>query len=239
MYFTGLRTRKDINTAKRYAEEHGLTHVSKVYPVGFTDLGGYSGTDEEKRQFQKDFSKVYAEKTSGTAYLMIDDDKEPASDSIFYTVEFKAMKDGGQVDKILRFPFTNPPADPKSATKVYWTKPADAARYATGWCVAHITHYQIPEGGSSYSLEAKIFDNNGHEIGYQPRTDATEPVGVTSALPWVLIITAARPGSSEDPDGAELRFAYGDQAWGHRDESRCRFGGYENGDREGDCGFHC
>lgn len=239
LYFTGLRTRKDINTAKRYAESKSLAHVSKVYPTGFTDLGGYEGTDDEKRQFQKDFSQAYAEKTSGTAYLMIDDGNEPASDSIFYTIEFKAMQDSGKVDKIIRFPFSSPPDDPKSATKEYWTKPAGAANYATGWCGVHVTHYQIPEGGSTYSIEARLFDNNQNEIGYQPRTDATEPVGVTSALPLVLVITAAKPGSSEDPDGAEIRFAYGDQFWGSGDESRCSFGGYEDGNREGDCGFSC
>ena len=240
MYFTGLKTRKDINTAKKYAEDHGMTHVSKVYPDGFTDPNRYEGTDEEKRQFQKDFSQVYAEKTTGTAYLMLDDDKEPASDSIFYTVEFKAMKDGGHVDKILRFPFTSPPDKPKDSTKKYWEKSSDAAGYATGWCGVHITHYQIPEGGSSYSVEATIFDAHGIEIGRREKTDATEPVGVTGALPYVLMITAAKPGSSEDPDSAPISFAYGDQSWNSDKESqRCKFGGYEDGNREGDCGFTC
>ena len=102
----------------------------------------------------------------------------------------------------------------------------------------HVTHYQIPEGGSFYSIETTIFDAIGTQIGNLPKTDATEPVDVTSALPLVLVITVAQPGSSDDPDGAEIRFAYGDQSWGS-DDDQCKFGGYEDGNREGDCGFTC
>ena len=97
---------------------------------------------------------------------------------------------------------------------------------------------QIPKGDTKYYLEAQIKDANQIEIGHLDKTDATESVNVNSALPLVLIITAAKPGSSADPDGAPLQFAYGADKWSS-DDTRCKFGGYQNGNREGDCGFAC
>ena len=125
MYFTGLKARKDINNAKKYAVDHGLVHVSLSYPTTFTDPGNYEGSDEEKRSFQVAFSQVYAEGTTGIAYLMIDDDKEPAADSIFNTVEFEAMKNGAKVTKILRFPKTAD--DPTKSTNEFWPDDQGAA----------------------------------------------------------------------------------------------------------------
>lgn len=125
MYFTGLKTRKDINAAKKYATDHGLVHVGLSYPTSFTDPGQYEGTDAEKTSFQKAFSQIYAEETSGIAYLYIDDDKSPAADSIFQSVEFPAMRDGAKVTKILRFPKTSD--DPTGSTNEYWPDDQGAA----------------------------------------------------------------------------------------------------------------
>lgn len=125
MYFTGLKKRKDINAAKKYAVDHGLVHVSLSYPTSFTDVGQYEGSNEDQRNFQKAFSQVYAEGTTGIAYLMIDDDKEPAADSIFNTVEFEAMKNGAKVSKILRFPKTAD--DPTKSTNEFWPDDQGAA----------------------------------------------------------------------------------------------------------------
>ena len=61
MYFTGLKTRKDINAAKKYATDHGLMHVGLSYPTSFTDPGQYDGTEEEKKARQKAFPQVYAQ----------------------------------------------------------------------------------------------------------------------------------------------------------------------------------
>lgn len=117
-YFTGLKTRKAINAAKKYANDHGLVHVAQSYPTSFTDPGQYDGSDEERRNFQKAFSQVYAEGTTGIAYLLIDDDKQPAEDSIFQTVEFPAMRDGAKVTKILRFPMSSD--DPTNSDNEFW-----------------------------------------------------------------------------------------------------------------------
>ncbi|KAL8859796.1 MAG: hypothetical protein Q9178_003628 [Gyalolechia marmorata] len=239
MYFTGLKF-KEMKKAKKYALDHGLTHVTDRHPTGFSDKGKYSGSEQEFGQFLKDFSQVYAEKTEGIAYLMLDDNQNAAPDSIFYSVEFEVMKNGGHVDKILQFPYNNGDGidDPTTATKVYWEKPKYAPSYAKGQCGVHITHYQIPKGDDKYYLEAQLKDAYGFQIGHLDKTDATEPVDVFSALPSVLVITAAKPGSSEDPDSAPLQFAYGADSWSSDDE-RCKFGGYEDGNREGDCGFAC
>ena len=171
---------------------------------------------------------------------MLDEDQNAAPDSIFYSVEFEAMKNGGHVDKILQFPFNNGRGidDPTTATKVYWEKSDEPSRYAKGQCSVHITHYQIPKDDTKYYLEAHIKDAHGIEIGHVDKTDATEPVNVYSALPLVLVITAAKRGSSKTPDDAPLQFAYGGDKWSSKD-NRCKFGGYEDGDREGDCRFAC
>lgn len=125
MYFTGLKTDTEINAAKSYAMEYGLVHVSLSYPTSFTDRRQYHGTDDEKKAFQKAFSQVYAEGTTGIAYLLIDDDKQPTDTSIFLSVEFPAMKDGAQVTKIIRFPKTS--TNPTGSTNEFWPDDQGAA----------------------------------------------------------------------------------------------------------------
>ena len=125
MYFTGLKTRKEINAAKSYAVRYDLVHVGLSYPTSFTDPGQYDGTDDERTTFQKAFSQVYAEGTTGIAYLLIDNDKEPADTSIFLSVEFPAMRDGAQVDKIIRFPKTS--TNPTGSTNEFWPDDQGAA----------------------------------------------------------------------------------------------------------------
>ncbi|KAL8976192.1 MAG: hypothetical protein Q9205_007756, partial [Flavoplaca limonia] len=121
--------------------------------------------------------------------------------------------------------------DPTTATKVIWEEPKDAPSYAKGQCRVHVTHYQIRQCADKYYIEAQIKDAYGFLVGHLDKTGATKPVDVFSALPLVLVITAAKPGSSEDPDGAPLQFAYGSDKRSSDDE-RYKFGGYENGDRE-------
>ncbi|KAI4258811.1 MAG: hypothetical protein L6R42_004884, partial [Xanthoria sp. 1 TBL-2021] len=220
MYFTGLGGQyKKVKAAKKYAIEHGLTHVTACYPEKFTDKGQYEENPDAFGQFLRDFSQAYAEKTEGIAYLMLDDNQNAAPDSIFYAVEFEAMKKGGHVDKILQFPFDGGKGvdDPTKAKKIYWEKPKDAVSYAKGQCSVHVTHHQIPRGDDKYYLEATIKDANGVEIGHGDKTDATRPVSFASVLPLRLVITAAKPGSSKSPDGAPLQFAYGDDKWSSDD----------------------
>lgn len=239
MYFTGLGDgKKASNDAKKYAESKGLTHVSACYKDGFTDPKRYlNGNDADAaRAFMKAFSKVYGEKTTGKAYLMIEDGKTPDPGSIFEHIEFQAMKDSGKVEVIYRFP---PGADdPRASTNEYWRRPAGAVQYNKGTCRVHITHYQIPKGDTKYYLEAYLNDNIDNRIGNLAKTDATDPVDITSALPWVLIVTADRPGSAQDVDSKPLHFKYADLDWSS-DDDRCKVGAYDSGNREMDCTFPC
>ncbi|KAL8886707.1 MAG: hypothetical protein Q9192_006441, partial [Flavoplaca navasiana] len=114
---------------------------------------------------------------------------------------------------------------------MFWEKAKDAPSYAKGQCGVRITHYQIPKGDNKYYLEAPIKDTYGFEIGHLNKTDATKSVDIFSALLSVLAIKAAKPGSSDDPDGAPLQFAYGDDTWSSDDE-RWKFGGYEDWNRK-------
>lgn len=239
-FFTELRSRTDINIAKSYALQHGLTSSSASYPRGFTNLNLYKGTPDQKRAFQLNFMQVFAEKTTGTAYLMLDDGIEPRPQSLFTTVEFAAMKAGGQVDRILRFPFNYPPDDPVAAATTFWTRPEGAPDYATGRCNVHITHYQILKYAFTYTVEAVITDNFNNEIGHLLRTDAAQPVDVVSKLPHVLTITVAKPTEeTKVSDKFPIRFQYGDLIWTTDDASHCKIGKYDDGDREGDCSFEC
>ena len=75
---------------------------------------------------------MYAEKTSGKAYLMMDLNTKPKSTSIFYSVEFPALKASGNVDEIIWLDINAKPDDPTKITKTWWKKgekdpPTDSA----------------------------------------------------------------------------------------------------------------
>ncbi len=76
-------------------------------------------------------SEIFAEESSGTAYLLLKDDLKPARGSIFYTYEYAAMKSKGKVDKIMRVHFdgvkTTKPSlpDAGNAERTWW-KAGDA-----------------------------------------------------------------------------------------------------------------
>ena len=101
-----------------FCVDHGLVHVGLSYPDGFTNPAQYVGTEAERRTLQEKISRLYAQATTGITNLLIADDKEPASDSIFLTVELPPMRDGAQVTKILRFPITS--TDQTGSNNEYW-----------------------------------------------------------------------------------------------------------------------
>ncbi|KAF2465526.1 uncharacterized protein BDR25DRAFT_378688 [Lindgomyces ingoldianus] len=108
--------------------------------------------------------------------------------------------------------------------------------YQPGWCGVHVTQYRPSEAAGHYRLDIIIKDNAGEEIGALNYADSSSDVsvGVTSSLPWVLILTA---GAS---DYDAVLFAYAGQSWGSNDQQHhCNFGEYDRGARQGDCGFSC
>lgn len=113
-------------------------------------------------------------------------------------------------------------------------------RYATGWCGVHVVQYQKNEPpdvnpSPNYALDVIIYDAAQAEIGRVSKVDAPggQGVDVTSQLPYVLILTTGNVDS--DP----VAFAYAGQSWTSDDGSHCKFGGYDSGKRQGDCGFTC
>lgn len=109
--------------------------------------------------------------------------------------------------------------------------------YAKGWCGLHVTQFQKPDPSKDpYSFEVHIFDADQKEIGSAPKTEVVPqtPLDVTSKLPYVFILIAG------NVDKDAVLFRYADQAWGSNDQEHfCNFGAYDNGKREGDCGFSC
>jgi len=75
-----------------------------------------------------------------------------------------------------------------------------------------------------------VFDGAQKQIGQVLNRDAPSEQGVdvTSALPYVLTVTA------QNVDADAVLFKYGGQAWGSNDqEHHCSFGAYDSGSRYG------
>ena len=122
LYFSGFRTKKEMNAVKKYAVDHGLVHVGQFYPNDWTSQNRYEGTDAQRYQWQKDFSQVYAESTKGSkAYLITKNNNEPNEDSIFKSIEFLAMRDRTQVAEIIWLD-ANLKENPTDVTKTWWTR---------------------------------------------------------------------------------------------------------------------
>ena len=95
----------------------------------------------------------------------------------------------------------------------------------------HVTQYQKEnpsDPSSHYHLDVTLYDGAQVEIGKVTNQDAPsgQGVGVTSALPWVLIVTA------QNVDDDAVLFNYADQSWGSNDQEHyCDFGSYDGGNR--------
>ena len=82
----------------------------------------------------------------------------------------------------------------------------------------HITQHQKPIPGiDNYKLDIKIFDDLQNQIGGVDGVDAPAGmgVGVTSQLPYVLIVTAG------NVDADAILFDYAGQNWGSNDQEHC------------------
>lgn len=120
---------------------------------------------------------------------------------------------------------------------------ASGLAYLPGNCGVHVTQYQKNEGPaasngaggtSNYRFDITIKDDNQIEIGQMLLADAPggAGVGVTSGLPWVLIVTAGSVDS--DP----VQFAYAGLGW-DSNSGQCSVGDYDSGSRNMDCAFSC
>lgn len=120
---------------------------------------------------------------------------------------------------------------PKAATTM-------EKRYTAGWCGVHIVQYQKndPASGNQpqYHLDITLKDAIGSNIGGLADVTATPGVAVdvTSQLPEVFEVTIGFA------DSDSIQFHYGGQFWASL-PPQCHFGGYQDGNRKGDCGFTC
>lgn len=111
-------------------------------------------------------------------------------------------------------------------------------RYVTGQCGVHITQYQKNEGPggdtSKYRFDVTIKDAAGGVIGGVQLAGIEDngSLAVSSELPYQFIVGVGRV--DEDP----VSFAYAGQSFSSS-SGQCGFGGYEDGNRDGDCGFSC
>ena len=106
-----------------------------------------------------------------------------------------------------------------------------------------ITQYQKNEGPSAaapssgtsdYRFDITLKDDQGQNVGGLAYADGPtgQAINVDSKLPYVFEVTA---GSVDDD---AVSFAYAGQTWTSKDD-QCKFGKYDNGNREEDCGFSC
>lgn len=142
-----------------FATKNGLSMVRDAYPSGFTDKStdpSYTGYTK----FAQRFSQAFAEKTSGTAYVMLPTDSNTdLSKSVWVNIEKGILTaNGGTCNRIVK-------VDPNDFTKscVFWDRsgakdpkmsncglengpvpaPPSAGTYAAGFCGVHVTQYQV------------------------------------------------------------------------------------------------
>ena len=114
--------------------------------------------------------------------------------------------------------------------------------FAPGWCTLHMIQYQKNQAdiGNAYAFSLVLKDNDKKIIGQitkQP-LEGTAPgvLNMPSNLPYMLVL------KTRDADDDWVQFEYSADRWNTNPEDyggRCTSGGFENGNRESDCGFQC
>ncbi|KID84777.1 hypothetical protein MGU_07927 [Metarhizium guizhouense ARSEF 977] len=127
-FFTG-QNRQMIAKIRDWAKakKQGLTTVRDIWKSdNFYQQGQYKDIDAETfRDFQKAFSRYYAQQAEGTAYLIFPHDQTPKRDGIFWSVELDEIISHGKVDMIIWLD-QNKIADEKyhkdNEERIYWKK---------------------------------------------------------------------------------------------------------------------
>ncbi|KAL8856630.1 MAG: hypothetical protein Q9178_006786 [Gyalolechia marmorata] len=236
-----------------FAKQEGLTLVREAYPAGFTDKRPDSTA---YTKFAERFSIAFSEKTSGIAHVLLPTDGTSVDNRVWGRIEYGNLtRSGGECTRIIK-------VDPEDFSKrcILWDRegnydddnysrcglqnqpvppPPSKGDSQGGTCRVHVTQYQKNEPNFSspvYRLDVTIRDAGGKIVGSVAGVDAPtdQYVDVTSLLPYVLQVAAG------EVDDSAVLFKYGDQSWGSNDaEQNCDFGGYEDGNRDGDCDFQC
>jgi hypothetical protein len=231
------RVGKHEDKPQKFADSIQGTLLREAYPEKFTDKNddwtGYT-------KFLQRASQAFAKATSGVTHVLLPTDgSTDLSKKVWIKFEKPALiADGGACNRIVKVDpddfakkcvlwdrngekdanlpncgaENGPIPDSSSA-------PAETSslNYIPGWCGLHVTQFQKNDPDSNptgnYLLSITIFDAAQKQIGHVKRADAPagQGVGLTSALPWVLITTA------QNVDDDVVLFAYADQSWGSND----------------------
>jgi hypothetical protein len=136
-FFTGMDVDKDHTPAQNTAEAKKQCKTAKLVTLdsiwsknNILNQGEWEKpiANPDWDNFLNWVSEIFAEETSGVAYLLLPENSKPRKESIFYSKEFPAMKDKNQVDKIMnvKFSFGSTPTlpDPTKDDNVWWKKGA-------------------------------------------------------------------------------------------------------------------
>jgi hypothetical protein len=131
-FFTGMDVqgigkdaKENTGIAKKKCRDAKLTTLEDIWKnKNLLNRGEWKNPSAKQfEEFVVWVSEVFAEESTGTAYLLIADNTEPRKGSIFYGNEFKEMKAKNKVDKIMRLKFEkNGVPVPAKADKVWWKK---------------------------------------------------------------------------------------------------------------------
>jgi hypothetical protein len=149
-FFTGMDTydelkpkkgRQASNDAKAQCKAAGLTTLEQIWKTPTVlNPGAWKDapTGAKWTEFVTWVSEIFAEETSGHVYLLLAKKVLPRKESIFYANEFKAMKSGGKVDKIIHVEYEYQkkiaPLDPNS-TDLWWKKGDEDPKTRSAKCV--------------------------------------------------------------------------------------------------------
>lgn len=110
--------------------------------------------------------------------------------------------------------------------------------YTPGSCGVHVRQYrknQPSNPSPNFKLDVRVYDGAGALMTALAGLDAANYFThrIITPLPKVLNITV------QNADTDSVLFEYDGISWDSSNPDHCKFGGYDNLKREGDCGFTC
>ncbi|PGG96126.1 hypothetical protein AJ79_09723 [Helicocarpus griseus UAMH5409] len=108
-----------------------------------------------------------------------------------------------------------------------------------GQCGIHIIQYQknqkAHKTGKDFQFDIEVFDGRQKSMGGVKKKKAPngKKFNVKSKLPHLVVVTA------HAFDDSAIDFAYAGAKWNSKQKKLCKMGKYDNGRRQGDCGFPC
>lgn len=200
---------------------------------------------QNDEQASKDFfnicSQAMAEASSGTVYVLLPKGSgtDWKKDTVWDLYEWPNL--GSGVTKVIRINPDNTDEEVIKDTTTVSTPPAPPLENPPppppppppAVCSFHLRQWDSAifhdtDGNKRYEVEVRLLGGDKNEIGFQPRTKAgdAQPLGMTSGLPYVLVVTP-------ESQGDYIQFAYGGEFWrndgefGEFDVPKCSSGDWD------------